>query len=309
MRLFYYQGGAQARSSFFSHPSSIDIFAPQVYAINDSGHLAGSLSPALLTFAKKHSIRVMPLVVNTNFDTASYQAVLDNSVTQATIIQAMVVEAKKNGYWGWQLDFEQIDASYKEKYSTFVKNVYNAMQQNGLKLSVAVVAKVSDVPSDYPNNLWQRLIGVYDYSALANSSDFISVMSYDDPNSRGPITGQVWLQRVLAYSLQYISKQKLSLGIPLYYWLWNDSTGKRVGIGGRLGIQNVLRNHKVSLHYSAAQQEPYLHYYHNGQGYTLWYENARSVSKKIALIKQNGLYGFSAWDLGLELTSVYSAIK
>jgi spore germination protein YaaH len=68
------------------------------------------------------------------------------------------------------------------------------LQKNNLKLSVAVIAQVSENPDDYPNNLWQRIIGVYDYSRLSFSSDFISIMSYDDPNSIGPVAGYAWLR-------------------------------------------------------------------------------------------------------------------
>ena len=63
-RLFYYREGPQARKSFFSHPSSIDIFAPQTYKVDENGFLAGSVEPDLLIFAKKNKIKVMPLAIN-----------------------------------------------------------------------------------------------------------------------------------------------------------------------------------------------------------------------------------------------------
>ena len=307
-RLFYYQDGAQARKSFLTHPSSIDIFAPQAYGINDHGQVFGSLDPTLLRFAHAHKIKVMPLVINSNFDSTSYQAILDNPSIQVAAIQALVLEATQQGYWGWQIDFEQLDASYKDKFSAFIKNASVAMHQHGLTLSVAVVSKVSDNPNDYPHNLWQKLVGVFDYASLASSSDFVSVMSYDDPNSTGPIVENMWLQKVLTYSLQFIPRQKLSLGIPFYYWQWSDATGKRVGIGGNVGIQNVLRNHQVTLHYSTTEQAPYIHYYSHGHGFTIWYENAKSIAQKVALIQKNKLYGFSGWALGLELSSVYGSL-
>ena len=35
----------------------------------------------------------------------------------------------------------------------------------------------------------------------------------------------------------------------------------------------------------------------------------KAIAKKIELVKNNELHGFSAWALGLELASVYSAMK
>ena len=134
-------------------------------------------------------------------------------------------------------------------------------------------------------------------------------MSYDDPNSKGPVAEYPWLQKVLAYSLAHIPKQKISLGLAFYYWQWNDTTGKLIGIGGNNGLQNAIQKHKVTVHYSATQQAPYLSYKTGGQNYVIWYENERSIAQKISLIKKYGLAGFSGWAVGFELPTVYAAMK
>lgn len=308
-RIFYYRDTASARQSLFLHSDSIDVLAPQSYSFNNAGKLTGGIRPNILGFAKKHNIKMMPLVTNRKFSKGAYQTLLDNTAMQDLAIASLVAEAKKNDYWGWQFDFEQMDASYRDRYSAFVKRTARAMKQNDLVLSVAVIAQVSDNPEDYPNDLWQKTIGAYDYATLAASADFISVMSYDDPNSIGPIVQYSWLKQVLAYSAKLIPHDKLSLGIPLYYWKWNNTTGARVGIGGRKGIATVIQKHKVVFHYSTEHEAPYLTYWNRAKQYIIWYENARSVAKKIGLIKENELHGFSAWALGLELSSIYTAIQ
>lgn len=308
-RIFYYQDGKNARQSFLTYPSSIDVFAPQVYHFNDDGTLDGGLDQDLIDFANKHKIKVMPLVTNGAFTQRSYKMILDDQTKQDTAINALLVEAVRHGYWGWQIDFEQMDVSYKDKFSLFLKKAYSVMQKNNLAFSVAVIAKISDEPSDYPKNLWQKLIGVYDYDAIASSTDFVSLMSYDDPYSKGPVAQYSWLERVLDYSLDHVPNEKLSLGIPFYYWLWDDARGKRIEIGGKKGIQSAFDKHYVTVHYSTKHQAPYLTWWSRSKSYTLWYENERSVKKKIELVKKNDLHGFSAWALGLELASVFNAMK
>lgn len=310
-RIFYYQDSPSAWRSLFYYHRYIDVVAPKLYAFNDAGKLicdASSTNAAIVAFARQNKIKVMPLVTNRDYSQVSYQAILDNQATQDSAIASLVAEAKQYGYWGYQIDFEQMDASYKDKYSAFIKNAAAAMKRNGLVLSVAVVAKTSDNPADYPNDLWQKLIGAYDYSALAASADFISVMAYDNPSSKGPIAGYPWLQKVINYSLKSIPRNKLSLGIPLYYWQWNDKTGKLVGIGGRNGIYLALKKHRVAYNYSVKQEAPYLTYRKSAANYTIWYENARSIEEKISLIKKYRLNGFSAWALGLELPNIYNAL-
>jgi len=173
-----------------------------------------------------------------------------------------------------------------------------------------VIAQISENPDDYPKNLWQRIIGVYDYGRLSFSSDFISIMSYDDPNSIGPVAGYAWLQKVIDFSLTKIQPEKISLGLAFYYWQWRDIDGKRTGIGGNEGIQNVLKKYKVTFNFDQTELAPYFHYWSkDGKGYTIWYENAKSIGQKITLLKKYKLKGFSAWALGLELSSVYTVMK
>ncbi len=285
------------------------MVAPQSYSLDSIGNMNGNVDPKVIAFAKKKKIKVMPLVTNGNFSKAEYQAVLNDTTMQDKVINTMVTEAQNFGYWGWQIDFEQMDFSYRDKYSAFIKKAYDVMKQSNLVFSVAVIAKVSDNPSDYPNDLWQKTIGVYDYATLSVNSDFISLMSYDDPNSEGPIVQYYWLKQVLDYSLKFIPHEKLSLGIPLYYWHWNNTTGEKIGAGGREGIYNAFKKHYITVHYSAKEEAPYLTYWRHAQQYIIWYENARSVKKKVSLIKQYKLHGFSAWALGLELPSIYGSLK
>ncbi len=308
-RIFYYREGKLARESLFAHPDSIDVLAPQAYSFNASGKLSGTIKPDILEFAKKQNIKIMPLVTNGNFSKTISHSILDDAAKQDAAISALVNEAKINGYWGWQFDFEQIDVSYRDKFSAFVKKTADKLRENNFILSVAVIAQTSENPSDYPNDIWQKIAGVFDYKSLGASADFISIMSYDDPGSIGPVARYSWLKQVLDYSITQIPASKISMGIPLYYWHWNNTTGARIGIGGRQGIYNIFSKHKVSTNYDTKLEAAFLTYWSRAKQYILWYENAKSVAKKIELVNQYKLHGFSAWALGLELPSVFSAMK
>ena len=307
LRIFYYREGKDARASLFAHPHAIDVLAPQSYSFDSNGALHGGVESDILTFAKGHDIKVMPLVTNKNFSKDAL-AILDNPKEQEGAIKALIDEGQKQKFWGWQFDLEGMDASYRDRYSQFIQQASRELRQNDLVASVAVVAQISSDPNDYPRDLWRRIIGVYDYAALAKESDFISVMSYDNPDSKGPIAGYAWVKRVIDHSLQFIPKEKLSLGIPFYYWKWDDARGKLVGIGGYEGIANTLKIHHPALEYSIKEQSPFIRYTVKGKHYTLWYENARSIKKKLELISSYHLYGFSAWVLGAEVPNVYNVI-
>lgn len=306
--IYYYREGKNARASLLAHPSLIDVWAPQTYSFDETGALTGTLDPKLLAFVQSHKIKIMPLVTNAGFSKSGAHDFLDDPARQERAIAGLIAEAQDHHFWGWQIDFEQVDVSYRDKFSAFVARFGSELKAHNLISSVAVIAQVSENPGDYPGDLWKNLIGVYDYKALASSTDFLSIMSYDDPESKGPIARYSWLERVLAHSMTLAPKEKLSLGVPFYYWQRDDATQKIVGIGGYEGIKNVLKKPKVLAGYSKEDQAPFLRYTSKGKKYTLWYENGQSINKKIELVKSHGLHGISAWALGLEVPSTYKAL-
>ena len=307
-RIWYFVDGTQARLSFFAHAKYIDVFAPQSYSVDRNGNLTGSVASDLLAFSKKNNIKVEPLVVNSGFSSTSVDVFLNNPDSQDRAISSLISQAQINGYAGYQLDFEQIDASDKFKFSAFVKRFGTAMKAASLISSVAVIAQTGADPSTYPKNTWQTIVGAYDYAAIASSTDFVSLMSYDDPTSDGPIVGWQWYLKVLKYSLTQIPAKQLSLGLGLYNWQWNENIDKRVGIGGHVGLQEEIDTYKTTQYYSTVQQAPYISYKIKGIPYTVWFENGQSVKNKLSLVTKYGLAGFSVWALGLEQPTVYNSL-
>ena len=309
VKVFYFKDTDTARTSLYKNYKSIDILAPQAYSVDDTGALAGGIDQNILNFIKIKKMKVMPLVTNKGFSQSFANAILDDSNKQDLVIEALTAEALHQGYVGWQVDFEGMRADYRDKFSAFIRRLGEAMKARNLAFSVAVIAQTSDKPADYPNDLWNRVIGAYDYAALASYVDFISVMSYDDPMSKGPVARYGWLQLVIDYSLKYIPAEKISLGIPLYYWKWDDALGKLVSIGGNTGVQIALKKKTAKTGYDTVHEAPYIKYTEQKKKYTVWYENGRSVSKKVELIKNYNLLGLSAWVLGSEGPSVFPIFK
>ncbi|MFA6105522.1 MAG: glycosyl hydrolase family 18 protein [Patescibacteria group bacterium] len=308
VRIFYCQNGKKASDSLAKNYRSVDIIAPQAYSITATGTLIGGVDPKITAIATKRKIKIMPLIVNKGFSSRAAADFFDDIEHQQSAVNAMVDEGIKNSYWGWQVDFEQVNISYQKQFSDFVAILGDALHKNGMTVSVAVIAQTSTEPTDYKGDYWNKFIGVYDYAALASSSDFISLMSYDDPGSTGPATRYTWLKQVLNFSLKYIPPEKISIGIPLYYWRWNDSTGKRVGTGTYTQLLQKMNQYNMKRGYDPKEAASYMRYRSNKMTYTIWYENSKSVAKKIDLIKENGLHGFSAWALGQEVPNFHEAI-
>lgn len=308
--IFYYRETEKGLESLKKNIKNIDILAPQTYSAGVTGALFGSVQPEVLELAKKNNIKVMPLIVNSGFDQEIANKFLSDTLAQDVLIITLIQEAKKYGYYGWQFDFEQMSSEYRDKYSALLARAAGPFKENGLILSVAVIAQYTEDPDAYVKDLWKKIIGVYDYEALGKVTDIVSIMSYDDPHSDGPVAGLPFQKKVLDFTLTKIPKEKISLGVPFYWWKWDDERGKIVDIGGYQRVKELFEEGKyLSYGFSATEKVSWVKYERQGKLYTLWYENVNSFKEKLALAQQYGVQGFSAWVLGLEDPRIYSVLE
>jgi len=310
-KIYYYTEGKKSLASFQKNAKDIDIVAPQIYSVNSAGDLKGGPNDDFMLTVAKYHVKVMPLLINGGFSSTTLGKILDNPTLQDKIVQEMIAEAKNYGYVGWQFDFEQMSADYRDRYSAFARRAYPEFKKNNLIFSVAVIAQTSLNPADYPKNLWQRVVGAYDYKALGQNSDFLSIMSYDQADSTGPVAGLPWVKKVIKFAIGQVPAKKISLGIPFYFWKWDDRTGKLVDIGGYGRVAELSQNDTqvVKWGWDPDLQVAYVDYFKNHKKYTAWYENAKSFSRKLDLAMLYGLHGFSAWTLGLEDPKVYGVTR
>lgn len=283
----------------------IDIVAPQMYAINSKLLINGKLGPELKKTIQEHNLKTMPLVVNAGFSRAIIHKLLTSPKAQDDVITGLIYLAKKNNYVGWQYDLENISYLDKDLFSAFVEKTYKRFQKNNLIFSVAAVARWSDFENTEAFKSWS---GVYDYSRIAAASDFISYMTYDDPNSLGPVASLDFDKKCLDYVKDKIPAKKLSFGVPLYYWVWNADTNKRVGSGFFKSVAAVMKKYEYNLAFDEALGVSWLSYIYNNKNYKIWFEDQQSLQKKLEIIKANGLRGFSAWVLGDEDPNIWKIL-
>ena len=114
-------------------------------------------------------------------------------------------------------------------FTHFYQKVANVLHQNGFKIAIALVPMLTENPpaSDYLKGKYEGWSGVYDYKTLGKSSDFVTLMAYDQHASittPGPMAGVIWDEAIIQYALKYIPPEKISLGIPWHSGYWY--TGK-----------------------------------------------------------------------------------
>lgn len=314
--LWYYTETPRSRESLFRNISKINILGPQTYELQMDGKIKSTMKDDVINLAQKNKVKIMPLLANTNgkyFNQKTILNLLDNTENWEKVSKYMREEAFKNSYWGWQLDLENIPVGHKGKFTEFVKYLRQEFDKPEnpyrLTLSIAIVSKISDNPADYQASYWKNWAGAYDYKILASSTDFLSVMAYDQPNSPGPVATIAWSKKVLDYSLKNIPADKISFGIPVYSWAYRAKEKKQFTMVDFPFVYKKLthfdKRDRKNMTTGAGTSKFYgniswVSYNQSGKNYTIWYEDKNSFKVKFDQLQRANVRGFSAWVLGDE---------
>ena len=307
-KIFYLSRGKEKEgiADIQKYAEKIDILAPQAYSVASDLNIYGSLSIELKKAVKNYKLKVMPLIVNSSFKQAIIHNLLLSISTQDKVISGLIMLAEKNSYIGWQFDFENINYKDKDLYSAFVEKAAKELHKNNLILSVAAVSRSADYENTDAFKNWG---GAYDYKRISNAADFISLMTYDDSKSYGPTASALFVKWVLNYVKDKIPAEKLSMGIPFYYWGWSQSPLKRVSSGGYDLIKLTMQKFSYKKGFDEGLGVPWLTYSAGGKAYKIWYEDKKSFEIKLNIVKNNNLRGFSAWVLGAEDPAIWEVLK
>lgn len=171
------------------------------------------------TYAAK-GYAMWPLIDN-NFDPKLTHEILSDSRLQDTMVRQLMGYAILYDFKGYNIDFENVNYSDKDKLTAFVRKISDAAHAYGLKVSMDVTP-----PSDSPN--WSM---VYDRAALAPHLDYLMIMAYDQFGRTSPVAGPVasypWVERAVQNTLKLVPAEKIVLGMPLYMRLWYESKDGR----------------------------------------------------------------------------------
>ena len=293
LALYYSIGDLRGLTSLAAHASRMTVIAPQCYWVESDGVIEGEVPPELLAIARRKGLPVMPLVFNRGFKRETVTALLHSPEAQRRAIHYMAYHAAKENLAGYQLDLENIDPADQSLFTDFVKAAAARMHQDGRLLSVALVPKFSDqFPRlDLPDHpTFGEWAAAYDYRALGELADFVTLMTYDHFNrstAAGPIAGYEWVKKALDYAEARIPPEKLLLGIPLYGREWvEDSDGSTSRSLNGQDLEELLARPEIKTRWDERWRSPWLEYREAGKLHIVWYEDRRSWTEKFRLMRR-----------------------
>jgi spore germination protein YaaH len=143
--LFYMADHPDSVRDFMGHQTKIDIIVPTWYNIDANGLVYDEADPVVMRVVKQRRISLFPIVAI--FDRTGVHTLLTSDKAQIGMIGSLISECKRNGYDGFQLDFENIAWTDRDDLSATVERIAHAMHQERLQLQIAVVPNAPGIPA------------------------------------------------------------------------------------------------------------------------------------------------------------------
>ena len=265
--------------------------------------LSGNLTPTFhlnLTLSGGH--RTANLLTLTNlmesggFSSQIAHAVLTDQAVQDSFLNNVEALLGQGGWYGVNVDFEYVYQFDRGSYNQFLSRLTERMHRLGRIVVTALAPKRSE---------GQRglLYEAHDYAAHGQTVDYVVLMTYEWGYTYGPpmaVAPLDQVRQVLDYATRAIPAERILMGVPNYGYDWTlpfaQGTAARslanddaAALAGQVG---------AAIQFDPAAQSPFFRYY-DGEGgqHEVWFEDARSLRAKYALVKEYGLAGVSFWNL------------
>jgi spore germination protein YaaH len=292
---------------------AIDTICPDFFTVDNDGNLVirSKIDKEFVDKMHSRGIKVTPYISN-EWNRKMGENALINRAKLAEQIKAAIYEYNLDGV---NVDIENVDHNYREEYTDFVKLLKQIIPEK--IVAVAVAAN--------PKGWTEGWHGSYDYYAIAQSSDYILLMAYDEHYSGGepgPVASAEFVEGSIQYALdQGVPKEKLVLGIPFYgrYWIEGKETG---GYGiASADVEAIIQKYNGTVTYDETSQtsvatviieetdEKYRLWsgvYLSAGTYRIWYDSDKALKYKLDFVKKYDLKGVGSWSLGQEPSNTWS---
>lgn len=287
----------------------LDVISPTWFTLSSAnGDYANIASLDYTSWAHKNGYKVWALVGN-NFDRDLTSKVLNNEAARKNAVDNLIKFIKDYNLDGINIDFEYMYTSDKDLFTKFVGELYQKTKPLGVKLSV-------DVTVIAYNSDWSSC---YDRKALAQVSDYIALMAYDQYWTGSPVSGSVsqlrWVEDNLKKVLLEVPNNKLLLGIPFYTRVWKEAyvaNGKLVVTSSSVSMQTAERlaaENNAARTWDAVSGQFFVTYKKDGAVYKIWMEDEASIKLRVEMANMYDLAGVASWRMGFEKPQIWEVIN
>lgn len=291
----------------------LTYFTPFTYGFTPQGDLVPLDDQAMIDLALEYGVtpwmHLSTLTPDGVFDSALGLALLRSEEAQQRLIGEILTNMRAKNYQGLDVDFEFIGAQGAALYAQFVTRLREQLSPLGYEVVVALAPKTS---ADQPGSLYEG----HDYAALGAAADGVLLMTYEWGYTYGPplaVAPIPSVRQVLDYAVSVIPREKIFMGIPTYGYNWPLPYQRGVSRAESLSNAQALelaRRYGAEIQYDEVAQSPFFVYTdESGVAHEVWFEDARSIAAKLALIREYGFRGAGYWNLNRPFPQNWSLLN
>lgn len=308
---YIYLLGKNSESVVNEAGQSLTYMSPSAYLINEDGSLQPINDGEVIKAALDNN--VIPIMSIMNFTSTSAgdslaSMVLNNPISVDALISNMLSVMKSKGYYGLNIDFENVLPEDKEAYNNFLSKVVDVFHKEGYFVTTALAPKES---AEQKGLMYEA----HDYPFHGKVADFVVLMTYEwgwrggPPQAISPIDK---MRLVLDYAVSVMPREKIMMGFQIYArdWVLPYALGQFAETFSVEEAMNRAYKYNAKILYDEKTQSPYFNYTdEQGRQHEVWFEDARSAQAKFDLAKEYGLRGISYWALGYPFPQNWILLK
>ncbi|MBE6564846.1 MAG: LysM peptidoglycan-binding domain-containing protein [Ruminococcaceae bacterium] len=275
-------------------------FRPDGTLLNDGLIYKNEDERPLIAIAKAYGTKplmhVSTLDESGTFSSSLAVELLQNAEASARLSDGIVANMTALGYDGVDVDFEYLPVEARDLYTAFLADLRRKCNEAGGILVTALAPKTS---SDQRGLLYEG----HDYGGIGAASDFVLLMTYEWGYTYGPPLAVAPIrnvERVVDYALTEIPAEKIYMGIPNYGYDFSLPYVKGESKARSLSnveAVNLAVETGSEIVFDEQSASPFFRYTRDGIEHEVWFEDAESIERKLALAFAKGLYGCSWWNV------------
>ena len=304
---FYSPWDPNAQISLRTYGSKINLVFPEWFFIKDSSFsLDNRLDSAGLNLMQKNNLRILPVISNystalQDFDPRLVHQLLHSKALSDRFILSVKDTLLKYNFQGVNVDFEELNESGSEYLVSFMKDLYQVLHPLGKLVTIDVSPENDD----------------YDYDKLADWSDYIVLMAYDqhyEESVPGPVSAQKWVEAAMDIAAKDIPSGKIILGLAGYGYDWPKS-GKGETITYTKAL-NIAQEYHANIDFDDDTYN--LHFTYTTKdvnentdvvanvAHDVWFTDAATLFNTVRFAEEYGAAGTALWRLGVEDTRMWT---
>lgn len=282
------------------------------FPITSDGQVTGDIQQDVLDKCNNKGVALFPVLSNLesgDFSPEVARSAISVPEHRQNLIENTIALLNKYNLKGVIIDFENLYSTDRDIFTSFIKDLHDALSEEGMMLILNVAPKWED----WPDKDW---VGFFDFKEIGPYVDRAAIMTYEwgwrtgPPRPTAPIE---FVDRALKYAEDNnISNDKLLLGLTLYGYDWKlpydaSRPARTVSLPT---VWDIAYDNNAEIVFHKDIKQPSVDYTDSdGVAHRIWFENALSHYYKYDLIKIHNLTGVFYWIINLRFPSTWYMVN